>query len=115
MNTPGYLDTLRKYAARYERNERNERREKPEGLISSNSFISYGEESHNGGVTPVMEEARAAPTGEGSEVTEPPMCRYPEHRPSDWRHPSGGGPVICGVCHPPPFGARETAIRPKAR
>lgn len=27
-------------------------------------------------------------------------CPYPAHRASDWRL-RGGGPVTCGVCHPP--------------
>lgn len=27
-------------------------------------------------------------------------CPYPGHRPSDWRSVAGG-PVVCGVCHPP--------------
>ena len=29
------------------------------------------------------------------------LCRYPEHRISDWRQPAGAW--VCGVCHPPPF------------
>lgn len=31
---------------------------------------------------------------------DPPACPYPQHRPSDWRL-RAGGPVQCGVCHPP--------------
>lgn len=29
-----------------------------------------------------------------------PACPYPGHRESDWRL-RRGGPVQCGVCHPP--------------
>lgn len=29
-----------------------------------------------------------------------PPCLYPAHRPTDWRR-DGGGPLTCGVCHPP--------------
>lgn len=29
-----------------------------------------------------------------------PPCRYERHRPTDWRG-RDGGPVVCGVCHPP--------------
>lgn len=27
-------------------------------------------------------------------------CAYPRHRGSDWRL-AAGGPLVCGVCHPP--------------
>ena len=30
-------------------------------------------------------------------------CPYPDHRETDWRLVSGG-PVACGVCHPPARG-----------
>lgn len=27
-------------------------------------------------------------------------CPYPRHRESDWQ-PLAGGPLVCGICHPP--------------
>ena len=36
-------------------------------------------------------------------------CRYAGHRGTDWR--PGGGPVVCGVCHPAPPGLRVEAVR----
>lgn len=29
-----------------------------------------------------------------------PVCPYDRHRLHDWRL-AAGGPVVCGVCHPP--------------
>jgi hypothetical protein len=34
-------------------------------------------------------------------------CPYPDHRPSDWRL-TAGGPLVCGVCHPPATGLDVT-------
>lgn len=31
------------------------------------------------------------------------VCPYPGHRGRDWRL-AAGGPVVCGVCHPPARG-----------
>ena len=31
------------------------------------------------------------------------VCPYPRHRSTDWQR-RGGGPVVCGVCHPPAAG-----------
>lgn len=33
----------------------------------------------------------------------PEVCPYPRHRRTDWRL-KGGGPVVCGTCHPPAGG-----------
>lgn len=37
--------------------------------------------------------------------TEAPLepCPYPHHRGADWRLASGG-PIVCGICHPPAAG-----------
>jgi hypothetical protein len=37
-------------------------------------------------------------------------CPYPRHRGVDWRL-SAGGPVVCGVCHPPADGLSVEPVR----
>lgn len=35
-------------------------------------------------------------------------CPYPRHRRADWRL-AAGGPVMCGLCHPPAEGLTTVA------
>lgn len=39
-----------------------------------------------------------------------PTCPYDSHRITDWRR-RGGGPIVCGVCHPAAAGVPTEAIR----
>jgi hypothetical protein len=41
-------------------------------------------------------------------------CPYGAHRPSDWRA-ADGGPVVCGVCHPPAPGVLAIPIMDETR
>jgi hypothetical protein len=38
-------------------------------------------------------------------------CRYQRHRRTDWQL-RAGGPVVCGVCHPPAPGLDVEDVRP---
>lgn len=40
-----------------------------------------------------------------------PPCPYRSHRSSDWRR-RDGGPVTCGVCHPPAPNVPAIAVEP---
>lgn len=37
------------------------------------------------------------------------VCSYPAHRGEDWKLASGG-PVVCGVCHPPARGLKVERV-----
>lgn len=41
-------------------------------------------------------------------VGELPACPYDRHRSTDWRL-AEGGPVVCGICHPPAPGLDTAA------
>lgn len=38
-----------------------------------------------------------------------PTCPYRGHRVTDWRL-KAGGPVTCGVCHPPALGLKTVQV-----
>jgi Protein of unknown function (DUF3631)/Domain of unknown function (DUF3854) len=53
-----------------------------------------------GGTAEVQPPAHAHATGNGRAPAGEEPCQYEQHRATDWRL-RGGGPWVCGVCHPP--------------
>jgi hypothetical protein len=59
----------------------------------------------NGDAAALQRRLAAVAASSGGGAIKP--CPYPYHRATDWRL-AQGGPIVCGVCHPPASGLDVT-------